>query len=88
MSITNLSTFQIVQFNVPHISKNLEALWGTVEFEQYICHIMLDTREGTREGFPIMVGRALLILLNQHGAEFPYLYNNNSDVWVTNHRTF
>jgi hypothetical protein len=46
----------------PHVIKRICALWGTHDLDQYITHLMTDTRDGQRRGFPVEVTAELLFL--------------------------
>ena len=48
---------------MPHITQRLQDLWGTQEAQAYIHQILRDNRNGTRQGFPLMVVEELLLLL-------------------------
>ncbi|NTV11484.1 MAG: hypothetical protein HGA47_12015 [Zoogloea sp.] len=48
---------------MPHIVKNLQAMWGTPAAQAYIHKLMRDNRDGTRQGFPLYVVDELLMLL-------------------------
>jgi hypothetical protein len=45
-----------------HVQKRICMLWGTQELDVYINHLMTDTREGQRKGFPVEVTAELLFL--------------------------
>ncbi|WP_126447067.1 hypothetical protein [Sulfuricystis multivorans] len=46
----------------PHIRNRICMLWGTHDLDQYITHLMTDTRDGQRSGFPVEVTAELLFL--------------------------
>jgi hypothetical protein len=46
----------------PHVIERICALWGTHDLDQYITHLMTDTRDGQRRGFPAEVTAELLFL--------------------------
>lgn len=46
----------------PHVIKRICMLWGTHDLDQYITHLMTDTRDGQRRGFPVEVTAELLFL--------------------------
>lgn len=46
----------------PHIVDRLVALWGKPQCRDYIEHLLLDNRGGTRTGFPQAVAEELLLL--------------------------
>lgn len=46
----------------PHIVKKIGMTWGTHELDVYINHLMTDSRDGQRKGFPVGVTDQLLFL--------------------------
>lgn len=46
----------------PHVRNRICMLWGTHDLDQYITHLMTDTRDGQRQGFPVEVTAELLFL--------------------------
>lgn len=48
----------------PRIVERLCTLWGTPEVEQFISGLLLDSRDGQRQGFPLEVAHELLMLID------------------------
>lgn len=46
----------------PHVVNRICGSWGTHELDGYITHLMTDTRDGQRKGFPAEVTAELLFL--------------------------
>lgn len=46
----------------PKVLNKIAGLWGTRELDKLILELIMDTREGTRQGFPVEVGDELLFL--------------------------
>lgn len=46
----------------PHAQKRICMLWGTHELDVYLNHLLTDTRDGQRKGFPVEVTGELLFL--------------------------
>lgn len=46
----------------PHVRNRICMLWGTHDLDQYITHLMTDTRDGQRSGFPVEVTAELLFI--------------------------
>ena len=46
----------------PHVQKRICMLWGTQELDGHINHLLTDSRDGQRSGFPIEVTAELLFL--------------------------
>ena len=53
----------------PHVHQNLVALWGTGPGEAYLDGLIMDDR-GNRQGFPLDVLHALLVLQRVHFQTF------------------
>ena len=48
----------------PHIREGIAKTWGTNEGQTYLKHLLRDTRNGQRTGFPLSIARELLFLLD------------------------
>lgn len=46
----------------PHLTQKICALWGSWELEDFVQHLILDSRDGGRQGFPMEVAAELLFL--------------------------
>lgn len=46
----------------PKVLNKISGLWGTRELDKLILELIMDSREGTRQGFPVDVGDELLFL--------------------------
>jgi hypothetical protein len=46
----------------PHVQKRICMLWGTQELDGHINHLLTDSRDGQRSGFPVEVTAELLFL--------------------------
>jgi hypothetical protein len=46
----------------PHIMERLESLWGSRKCQAYLNQLLLDTRDDTRHGFPLMAIDDILLL--------------------------
>jgi hypothetical protein len=47
---------------LPHITKRVCLLWGHPEFDAFTSHLMMDSRDGKRQGLPWEVAEELLFL--------------------------
>jgi len=47
---------------LPHISKRVCLLWGHPEFDAFTSHLMMDSRDGKRQGLPWEVAEEILFL--------------------------
>lgn len=48
--------------SMPHLLHKIQALWRTRDLNTFISHLLMDSRDGSRAGFPIEVARELLFL--------------------------
>ncbi len=71
-SIIDNSDFIHINARFPHIGCRLFHIWGDVQCTEYINNLLNDTREGTRIGFPVEIGHALIRLLLLHEELFPH----------------
>lgn len=55
------------------ITKRIDALWGTDICRNYLLELITDTRENSRQGFPIAVMADLISMIDLHDREFPGL---------------
>lgn len=46
-----------------HVQKRICMLWGTRELDGYLSHLLIDSRDGQRNGFPVEVTAELLFLI-------------------------
>lgn len=54
----------------PRIVNNIIALWGKPELEAYFSELLMDSREGTRQGFPPEVASDIFNLSMIHASTF------------------
>ena len=47
---------------LPHITKRVCLLWGHPEFDAFTSHLMMDSRDGKRQGLPWEVAEEILFL--------------------------
>ena len=63
--------FVLLNERFPHIGERIAGLWGSAELALYINELFLDTRGGTRQGFPVEISQALFRLSFRHDQLFP-----------------
>ena len=66
----------------PHL-KGLVSRWGTQEGREQIASLVMDTRDGQRQGFPGEHAETLLRLLREHDAKFPQFEPKQRFDWTT-----
>jgi hypothetical protein len=67
--------YQEIEFKYPHIAKKILLNWGSCDMNNYLTNLLLDTRYGARDGFPIEDAENILFILEIHKKEFPWLVN-------------
>lgn len=65
---------EVIKKHHPRIAATIELFWGCKETPEYFEMLILDTRDGTRQGFHPDIISALFKLDNIHMKQFPYLY--------------
>jgi len=48
---------------MPHLAANIRTLWGRAEFEIYVCRLIMESRDGKRQGLPWDAAQELLFLV-------------------------
>lgn len=48
---------------MPHILGKIQALWKSRDLNTFIAHLLLDSRDGSRAGFPLEVAKELMLLV-------------------------
>lgn len=80
MKLENNPRYKLLKLQMPRIAQKLELFWGCPEFGPYVSHLMKDTRDGTRQGFPLEIANALLGLVEDHEFVFPQFREGHGDV--------
>lgn len=64
----------------PRVLKNIVASWDTPNMENYLYELLIDTRNGTRQGFPPEVASDIFNLQKAYRAQHMRM-NEIADVW-------
>jgi hypothetical protein len=71
---------------LPHLAQKICAVWGQPEFEPFVNRLIMDSRDGTRQGLPweaalellylleLSVAKRALVAANTTGMPFSQLY--------------
>lgn len=81
MKIENDYDYLLVKSKYPRLGLGLELRWGTSDFEPYIIDLLKDTRDHSRNGFPVDFYDALNRLLVTHSNVFPDKKMTSTDIW-------
>lgn len=65
----------------PHIGPRIDWFWGHREFPEFIHRLLLDSRDGKRDGFDWDVMRAFNVLQRTHDETFPEHATKWRDIW-------
>ena len=76
--------YELLAQKFPRIAKDLDFLWSSREFSDYVYRLIEDTRENTRQGFPSDVFFAILDIQELHDQEFPNMARKYLDIWELN----
>lgn len=52
-----------LEFRLPRIAQQCSQYWATADFEPFVASLMMDSRDGARQGLPWDVAQELLFLL-------------------------
>lgn len=47
---------------LPHLAVRVQTLWGHADFERYVSHLVMEARDGNRQGLPWDLAQELLFL--------------------------
>lgn len=72
--------FKRVNLVFPHVGRNIQQSWGTLELSEYIHFILTDTRNGERKGFPAKAIEDLMFLSEYHNDLFKK-FRKPKDIW-------
>jgi len=64
----------------PHLAQ-LESIWGSQECRDFIAGLILDSRQGARQGFPADHASTIFRLLLEHDTRFPELEASSKQAW-------
>lgn len=73
--------FKIIRERFPHIAKQIATDWGTPKGLEYFEKLMVDDRQGKRQGFPLQAYQSLMKLLELHNLTFPSLKKASTGPW-------
>jgi hypothetical protein len=48
--------------DIPHLAKKICSIWGTTELDAFLNHLVMDSRDGARQGLPVAIGEEILLL--------------------------
>ncbi|HEX8987419.1 MAG TPA: hypothetical protein VF816_05620 [Rhodocyclaceae bacterium] len=79
--LTHEPDFKAIDAKFKRIGRRLKDLWGTAECPGYLNELIHDTRDGTRQGFPMDVAMAIFKLSRKHDQAFPQHAMKDTDLW-------
>jgi hypothetical protein len=50
--------------SIGHLTAKICAIWGTAELDSFLSHLILDSRDGKRAGFPMKMAAELMLLID------------------------
>jgi hypothetical protein len=48
---------------IPHLARKICSIWGSAELDVYLSGLIMDSRDGSRQGFPVDVAEEILLLI-------------------------
>jgi hypothetical protein len=48
---------------IPHLTQKICSIWGSAELDVYLSGLIMDSRDGSRRGFPVDVAEEILLLI-------------------------
>lgn len=82
------TAYACVNKHFPRIASAISLYWGQRDLVTYIDGLLMDTRPGTRRGFPLEVVTSLTDLLEKHHADFPEFAPSGNGIWVANNKIY
>lgn len=79
--LTHDPDFMVLNAKFKRLARRLKDLWGGPECPDFINELIHDTRDGTRQGFPMEVAMAIFKLSRKHDEAFPEHAKKNMDLW-------
>ncbi|APR05351.1 MULTISPECIES: hypothetical protein [Thauera] len=65
----------------PHLAPRISAMWGTRDGRKYLSSLIMDTRDGQRQGFPPEHAKTIVRLLLEHDIAYPEFEPVDDRVW-------
>ena len=78
--------YACVNEHYPRIADAIKLFWGHRELVTYIDGLLMDSRPGARQGFPLELVESLTNLLHRQHADFPQLASEGGGIWITNNK--
>jgi hypothetical protein len=70
----------VLKYLHPHIIDKIEKFWGFPVCREYLNDLLMDSRDGARQGFSKEAFKAILFFLNEHDKCFPQ-FDRQRDPW-------
>jgi hypothetical protein len=48
---------------IPHLAGKICATWGSRELDAFLSHLLMDSRDGSRQGLPVEIANEVLFLM-------------------------
>lgn len=80
------TSYKTIADAYPGIAAKLKLFWGEQEFTDFVHDLINDTREHSRQGFPLAVTSALITLQYWHDHQFPQFAERTGNAWSLNFR--
>ena len=83
----NDEDIEVLKSKFPHVAFKIRTLWGFPQMNAYFGELLSDnTRDGTRQGFPMEIALLLMNLSEKHQKDYPEYLSNDDGVWIKNRK--
>lgn len=79
--LTHDPDFMVLNEKFKRLARRLKDLWGGPECPAFLNELIHDTRDGTRQGFPMEAAMAIFKLSRKHDEAFPEHAAKDMDLW-------
>ena len=83
--IQDTDHFFRLETEFPHITVQIAAMWGRQECQKYLMSLMLDTRDGARQGFPYAAFKDIMYFIIRHDEEYPE-FAPKMEMWIAGNK--
>lgn len=60
----------LISMKYPKVSGLIEAAWTESDFNELVNKLLMDSRDGKRQGFPMEITKAIFDLIKLHDEEY------------------
>lgn len=72
-SLDNNVNYKLLNEHEQGIAEKIRLFWGCDQFNEFICHLLRESRAAAQRGFPLSIAHSILTLAEEHDRVFPNL---------------